>query len=506
MNAEPQLHRILLQPTDVLFFRDGRPMSGSLAGHTAVWPLPDVTNHALHAALHRADLEQQTGQKLHTHRRRRSGSYSNDDTHRDRKFGSLLTAGPFPVRLGSAPASGAPAGAPPEARWFFPRPKDTQLSGSVAVTLRPVCSLAKNGNDDPWLGSNLPDPLEHAVANNQPPAKEAGGEPWISQDAFSAYLQRKTFSPAADDMVPHFLRDTDLADIEHSIGIGIDPSTGTQDKTNFYSANYLRLREEFRLGLFAEAMDKLHGDPNQKRDLLRLLFNDHPQSIIVGGQQRICSVHRADASVPLPLPQGLSAGFNPHEDAGHQRWLVKWVLLTPAIWPEIPAGTSKRGTERRRHPGGWLPNWICPKSGEVLLETVSDEERKRRRSLNAAGKGYESRPTRTAKLVAAIVPKPVIVTGWALAVESSPSEISNLPSGTRAAGAKSTHLAVPAGAVYYFEAQSAEAAAQLAAALNWHGATPGAEIKNRRSTLMGEKGFGLGVCGAWEFYGEGGGA
>ena len=37
------LHQILLQPNDVLFFRDGRPMSGSLAGHSVAWPLPDAS-------------------------------------------------------------------------------------------------------------------------------------------------------------------------------------------------------------------------------------------------------------------------------------------------------------------------------------------------------------------------------------------------------------------------------------------------------------------------------
>ncbi|SPE61229.1 hypothetical protein SBV1_620001 [Verrucomicrobia bacterium] len=59
---------------------------------------------------------------------------------------------------------------------------------------------------------------------------------------------------------------------------------------------------------------------------------------------------------------------------------------------------------------------------------------------------------------------------------------------------------MPAGAVYYFEADSAEEACKLAAALNWHGseANP-TTIKNRRSTLLGEKGYGLGVCGTWEF-------
>jgi hypothetical protein len=67
-------------------------------------------------------------------------------------------------------------------------------------------------------------------------------------------------------------------------------------------------------------------------------------------------------------------------------------------------------------------------------------------------------------------------------------------------GPRPTLLAVPAGAVYYFEADSPADAARLAAALNWHGSTPGHVIVNRRSTLLGEKGYGLGVCGTWQFY------
>src|SRR5439155_13916598 len=101
---------ILLKPTDVLFFRDGRPMSGSLTGHTTAWPLPDVTNHALHAALHRAALEGVHGHDHH----KPDGGRVNDA----RKFGSLATAGPFPVK--AAAADGKPLQLPV---WFFPRPK-----------------------------------------------------------------------------------------------------------------------------------------------------------------------------------------------------------------------------------------------------------------------------------------------------------------------------------------------------------------------------------------------
>jgi len=116
---------------------------------------------------------------------------------------------------------------------------------------------------------------------------------------------------------------------------------------------------------------------------------------------------------------------------------------------------------------------------------------------HCAQKKY-ARKSRAARLVAAIVPKPIVVTGWALGI---PGPEDDHPATATVGGAKSTHLAVPAGAVYYFEADSPEAAAQLAATLNWHGGdTNDAEIKNRRSTLLGEKGYGLGVCGTWQFF------
>jgi hypothetical protein len=128
------------------------------------------------------------------------------------------------------------------------------------------------------------------------------------------------------------------------------------------------------------------------------------------------------------------------------------------------------------------------RAGEVLLLDGAGREKARRKSLLA---GRRIR----ANLVAAIVPKPLVVTGWALPDEHGENERE------RTGGAQSTHLAVPAGAVYYFEADSVDEARKLAAALNWHGSESNpTTIKNRRSTLLGEKGFGLGVCGTWQFY------
>jgi len=110
-----------------------------------------------------------------------------------------------------------------------------------------------------------------------------------------------------------------------------------------------------------------------------------------------------------------------------------------------------------------------------------------------------------ARLVAARVPKPIVVTGWSERLhEIAAGKLADGGERLVQHGPRPTHLAVPAGAVYYFEADSAEEAKKLAAALNWHGdsksSDSGGTVRNRRSTLLGEKGFGLGVCGTWEFF------
>ena len=447
---------ILLQPTDVLFFRDGRPMTGSLAGHGDAWPLPNVINAAFHAALHRAQLDADGSQKLHTHRRGAHGVYA-ENARRDRKFGSLITAGPFPVKAGNT--------------WFFPRPNDLQ-----DATLQPALLPADSFDS---VQSSLPDPLEYAVANRLAPSKETGAKTWLSAAAYQRYLAGADLALNDGDS----LNDTDFTDTEHTIGIGIDPERQVQDGERFYSAHYLRLRETWQLGVCAAAKDKdfqPHGS-----DLVKALLNGGQHQIIVGGQQRICSARVADTA--LPLPRGKADGFREQDG----RFLVKWILLSPAVWPAIAVEPTRN---INAHPGGWLPNWIHPQTGEVLLKT-GDTARHEQENREVWRLRVRRQANITARLVAAIIPKPLVVTGWALPDEHGETD------SEQHGGAQSTHLAVPAGAVYYFEAGSAEEARKLAAALNWHGSEPTpTTIRNRRSTLLGEKGFGLGVCGTWQFY------
>jgi len=446
------MNAILLQPTDPLFFRDGRPMGGSSSGHGAAWPLPTVTDAALHAALHRAGLEGH----LHGHDRNKE--------NRARKFGSLAHAGPFPVSQGSG-------------AWHFPRPLDLQ-DNSLRPALAPFLEYADQGAQarERTFPSNLPSPLRYPVASRIPPAKESPAKAWLRNDAYQDYIDGKIQVGLEENQA---IDDADFSDVEFAIGIGIDPETNTQDGSRFYSAQYLRLQDGWQLGLIAKTREKRNGDPNKRQDLLANLLAEDGH-ILVGGQQRVCAATRQACQTP-PLPLGKDGSFAALESG---RCAVKWVLLSPAIFPQLSAESRASG---KPHSGGWLPSWINPETGQVeLLDGPGPA--KALRTGEEPGKRIE------AKLVAALTGRPIPVTGWALA-----NDAAERPQG----GAKPTLLAVPAGSVYYFEAETEDAAAALAAALNWHGKTDSdgaanARIVNRRSALLGEKGFGLGVCADWQ--------
>lgn len=462
-------HLLLLQPTDVLFFKDGRPMEGSSAGHGAAWPLPNVLDSALHHALRRAEFTDITP---HAHTVKRSGKeLSKDRELHGRKFGSLKSVGPFPVYS----HNGSDV-------WYFPRPVDASLAKNIQITHQPL------GEIPPQAVSSLPSNLK-PVISTVPPSKDKA-ENWISREAWQAYLDGGDFVQEGGH---HYINDHNIFDAEHYVGIGIDPATDTQDGERIYSASYLRLRRDYRMGMVASCMDKGKDGSTADIDLLEKTFlnSGHQNYILAGGQQRICTVLRSKATQPLPLPVGRTSGFAAHNG----KHLVKWVLLTPAIFPYLPQSEKNP----QEHPGGWLPSWIHPESYKVQLKdpTVSLPERNKgearadyRRRLHQLSGNIK------ANLVAAMVSKPLPITGWAL-TKTHHDDGSLIHEG----GARSTHLAVPAGSVYYFECDNADEATKLAAALNWHGSdTTPANIQNRRSTLLGEKGFGIGVCGTWQYH------
>ena len=498
-------------PQDVLFFRDGRPMeagSGS-GGHGARWPEPSIIFDAVHAALHRAFpvpveatrnaqsfqayLQQKGWLWQHPHRyvprpaNGRPRDREPDEKLRNQRFGALRTAGPFPAIV-------RPNGT---AAWLFPVPADFVPSDQERPFLAPL--------RDPCGSSDLPMPLEYPLGNPCEPSK-AETLPWWTKAGIEAALRNEGPGPremwAAEELYA----------AEWTTGIGIDPERQTQDGKRIYSAEYLRLREDTRLrqqtalGFAASLpLDRPDGDCREGMDKL---FPAH-DIILCGGQQRACRVQPTKGEVHLDtlFPVSQFDTLKPRTDG---KWRLKWLLLSPAVYPFISKAS----------PGGWLPNWISAtdgvdhgrpfKPGAVLLKSEIPAKQKGE-SRNAWRKrlARDVKPIQ-ARLVAARVPKPVVITGWTERLHEIAAEtLESAAAPATQPGPRSTLLAVPAGAVYYFEADPDKDggpgnAIALANALSWHGDWQavdfGRTIRNRRSTLLGEKGYGLGVCGTWEFF------
>lgn len=415
-------------------------MEGSLSGHGGHFPLPHVLSGALHAGLHRAGFES----GFHTHRQV-AVDKSRAET-RDRKFGALVSAGPFPVTLD--------AGSLVE-KWYFPGPLDCELDGNQIKQIQKPYRLKGEGSS--------PTLLQYAIARTEQPRKGATNPTWIDKETFDAYLgEGEAVSAGSNDGVEPFF------DLEHSYGIGIDRDSQTVEEGKFYSATSLRLRPFARLGCLASLK---HSHNAEIPDLIEKLFaEDH--RVVVGGEMRICRVERSSIHDSQTLPLPLSPEIEDRR--------VKWILLSPAIYPAI------QNAQGQTHPGGWLPNWIDSETGEVRL--LDGPGRAKAKRLKANGHDvHPGKPIR-AKLVAARIGAPQVITGWSNELDTSPD----------LSGAKHAYKAVPAGSIYYFEAPSTEEARRLALVLQWHANTAGTHILNRRSTLLGEKGYGIGVCGNWQ--------
>jgi CRISPR type III-B/RAMP module-associated protein Cmr3 len=287
-------------------------------------------------------------------------------------------------------------------------------------------------------GTNLPAPLTKAfqsvrLGKNQPPA-------WICKADYDKYLRGESFNPAK----------VDLFDIERNIGIAIDPTTHATIKNKLYQAEYLRLRDNVRFAFEAEC-PIIVGNIQKPIDTMAK-FLETKESIVIGGQQGVAHLEKTGDSLKLP-------GSTAHGNSQ----LLRWTLLTPAFYPAIHENSQKGILA---HSGGWLPNWIHAETGQVMLPREKpvrppgvNREQWRRSLLGA--------PKIDARLVAARVGKPLIFSGWDLST-----------------GPKPTGMTVPPGSCYLFDCKDKADLLALNKALT----------HQTRSTLFGEKGYGVGVC------------
>ena len=435
------MNNLILTPTDVLMMGDARPMEGSLTGHTLPWPTPDLVAHALRAALHRSGLD---AHRHFHHPRGQARIMNRGNADRTAMFGSVLHAGPFPVEH---TAEGDV--------WYFPCPLDVERAATVPTRLP---------NPQAAGSSSLPKPLLFTVPNLCAQSKENRAPDWLSAKEWAAYVQNSD-TPGEPEKEPVGALNSQIADRELHYGIACNDETGTVQEHKFYSAESLRLRPGWSLGSWVSSSEKTAG--GGREDVVQKLFAKE-RHIVVGGQQRLCTAALSMDVKELPLP-----GIPQLQADTDGKVRVKWVLITPAIW-------SRHG----EHPGGWLPSWVHAETGRVMLKGGKGDRTRQpgeprndwRARLNSMDNAIN------ATLVAAVVGRPVPVSGYA-----TPGR----PDGD--SGPKSTHAATPAGSVYYFECASVEDARQLCEALHCT-ASP---TPTRRSELLGEQGYGLGLCAPW---------
>ncbi len=283
---------------------------------------------------------------------------------------------------------------------------------------------------------NLPDPLKYAPVplKGHEPSKLKPPE-WISAAGLVAYMNNAapTWKPFVSP--EHPAERDPLFDMESRPGVALDTDTQSALEGQFYVAQYARLRHGVEMIGDACCADSTG-------DAVARWLESGARGFCLGGQGGSVKVDRDGGSLVLPA-------------CAVEGRRVKWVLLSPAVFENRIRTTDSE-------PQGWLPGWVDRASGRVLLRDKAQD----RRSILAT-------------LVSACIPKPIAFSGWDT-VRQQP---------------KATQLAVPAGAVYYFEADSPEDAKALGLAL--HGRC--------RSDRLGEKGFGLGVCGPWNLVAERGG-
>jgi CRISPR-associated protein Cmr3 len=390
-------HAFTLEPRDLLFLRDARPMAASDAGLGANWPRPDQLWNAIISAFHRQwpTRQEWEGNGKHTFRDKREDIYKGNSKDKNAdssfRFGALKTVGPFPRK---------------DNTLYLPAPLDLGM------------------NLVPCAGTDLPHPLTHAFLPSKP-GKQKPRE-WLAAADYARYLAGgATFDPS-DLSDP-----SDLYDVERNIGIAIDGETQTTVDGRLYQAEYLRLRQGLALAFEAECDLKPRGG-NEIADVFTRA--DCPDTLVIGGQQGVARLKTLNAGLRLPKADITTP-------------LLRWTLISPVVFN-----------------AGWRPDWVAA-GNQVMLpnaERAPGMSRAEWKAHAAAAGGF------TAKLVAARVGKPTAFSGWDLQT-----------------GPKPTVLAVPAGSCYVFDCGTAEEARALAAVLSPH---------RPRSTMFGEKGFGIGLC------------
>lgn len=395
------MNPILIEPTDVLFFRDAHPMSaGQGKGEGCRLPFPSSFHEALRSNLLAARGETPQGKTIPGRPRHasRKGNWHADSYETDRRiaskaFRSLRTVGPLPVK---------------EDEVLFPVPSDAVLTGAEDKKQLSVFDLLATGGDGPSF----------APVSTVPPDKNGALAGWWSAGQYARYANGNFVG----DFTP--IPTSALWEPEHRMGVQIDPGSHVSSEGQLYASRVLRPAASTRFFAGWEVTDS--RTQGQERTEIKAL-----DRLLLGGEHRMARL--LHTSSPLP------AGFHspPKIPVSDSPCILKWVLLTPAIFAS-----------------GHLPGW-CKDTSQNRAGGPFSEGRV---CFDLPGK---------ARLVSWCIGRPRAISGWDVA-EGKP---------------KPTRLAVPEGSVYYFLCENSDTARSLAAKLHWQ----------PRSDFYGEKGCGYGL-------------
>ncbi|HEU0011864.1 MAG TPA: type III-B CRISPR module-associated Cmr3 family protein [Verrucomicrobiae bacterium] len=446
---------VLLEPTDVLFFRDAIPMSaGQGKGAGCRMPFPSTLHEAFRTSLLlvNGSTPQNKEQLGRPKKAIRSGNWHNQQWAAEdrcyiasKAFSSLRTAGPLPFLVGPFAWKEMEIGQhtglqvtydglllPVPLDIAFYRDESKQPDEPRRLTrLKLWRDPSVNSGGAKEAGSIKPLCLPVATT---PPDKHGQLHGWWTVAQYRAYLGGE--SDNTNDRFRSLPTD-ELWQSEHRIGVEINPASFAAAEGQLYAGSFLRAHAHTRFAAQLELGDARAATNGEAGQISNLDW------LLLGGERRLARVWQKQVD-NQPLPDFFAdLKTPPAPPAADGPCLLKWVLVTPAIFAH-----------------GNLPGWCWNDTDGLPVGQVRLGASQRKADRTALP-GH-------AHLVSWCLGRPLTVSGWDVVEQR----------------AKPTQLAVPAGSVFYFLCENRPTAVTLAARLHWQ----------PRSDHYGEKGCGYGLC------------
>ncbi|MCX8108820.1 MAG: hypothetical protein N3G20_08450 [Verrucomicrobiae bacterium] len=426
---------LLIEPVDVLFFRDAVPMSaGQGKGSGCRLPCPTSFHEALRSTLLLMDNEQIPDNKKVQGRPRNAprrgnwhaAGHDGQTFIATRAFRSLRTIGPFPSK--------------PNTGLLLPVPLDAVRHENSIARAELLRLPDVPANQTPSNPSDYKAPCVPVAVT--PPAKSNQLSGWWTCEQYRAYLgysdTRHTTQHSSED----FFRPVPTSALwsaEHRIGVEIDPGSAASKEHQLYAATFLRPDTDTRFVAWvdlASTPSVTEEETKTRRKELELLSTI--KWLLLGGEFRLARLRHLDGNDP-PLPDPIeSLRTPPSPTITNGPCLLKWILVTPGFFVH-----------------GSLPGWC--------VDTATDSTGNKKPVGRVCLSGLPGR----AHLISWCIGKPRAVSGWDI-LDAQP---------------KPTLLVVPEGSVYYFLCENGQTAEALATKLHWQ----------PRSDFYGEKGCGYGL-------------